>query len=236
MINRWDVAATIRKYQIESGLDLTFSHIFVPYFQTLVKELKPITVLEIGSGTGHMAKELILFCDYYVGVEPSKTMFDISLDVIASKKIKMVNCCIEDYVPKSTFDFVYSHLCAHVIDNIDVFLSKISVCVNDFGHWSFSIPHPCFYNDYKKIFDENYAYMDIQKTEFNLTITKHDRLIEKVPYIHRPLEFYINKINENKLILSGIDEIYPEKEVQLLYGTVWDKPRYLVFKGTLRKK
>lgn len=227
----WNSAANVRKVQIEKGIDLTFTKVFVPYFKSFVIKARPKYILEIGSGTGHMAKEIQSYCEYYEGIEPAEEMVNVSNLILSQTKVQILNCSIDEYYSERRFDFIFSHLCAHVIDDFDSFLDKIYNYLDEYGIWKFSIPHPCFYNEYKQVFDSDFNYMKLQKIEYDLTITKSDEVIKKVPYIHRPLEWYIERIVESGLVMKSFEEIYPNEDIQKLYSEHWDKPRYLVFSG-----
>lgn len=102
------------------------------------------------------------------------------------------------------------------------------------GHFIFSIPHPCFYNEYKGFFGDEYNYMTPMTKDVSFTITKDSKnTISGVPYHHRPLSEYINKLVESGFAINGFDETYPEEDIQLKYGAKWESPRYCVF--TCRK-
>ncbi len=231
MPSRWNNAAKIRRTQIESGIDITFCYVFVPLYKKYVSEIKPNSILEIGAGTGHLALELSKHCSSYTAIEPSIGMYNVANEVLHNHDIEVLNCKIEDFKAKNSFNLVFSHLCAHAIEDIDSLFRKMYELVTTDGEWMFSIPHPCFYNEYKKMIPQNYLYMKEIKVDFDLKITKDNKVIEKIPYYHRPLNVYINKMAKNGLILSSMNEIFPNEEVQLLYGDKWIQPRYIVFSG-----
>ncbi len=235
MPHRWNNAASIRKDQIESGIDITFSDVFVPFFKEEILKYNPETIFEIGAGTGHLAKELALHCDKYHALEPSEGMFQVATETLYNQKVKIFKLKIEDFKPKESFDFVFSHLCAQTMDNLDILYIKMNELLNPKGKWMISVPHPCFYNEYKKIITEDYCYKIEQSVEFNLAITNDKQLIENVPYYHRPLEVYINKISKNGLILEEIREVFPTPDIQQKYGQIWTKPRYMVLIGKANK-
>ncbi|STX28464.1 methyltransferase [Legionella beliardensis] len=231
MPRRWNNAANLRKRQIESGLDITFSCIFMPIFVKLIKEAKPHKVLEIGAGTGHISKELSKFDFEIVALEPSDGMYKVANQVLLDSGVSLLRSQIEDLDSSKKFEVIFSHMVAHVIDNIDEFFKNISMHLYPNSTFIFSIPHPCFYNSYKKILDDNtYNYMNEISQEISFSISKDkENLITNVPYHHRPLSFYINTLSKNKLILKKLVEIYPTDEIQMLYGSFWHEPRYCLF-------
>src|SRR6185437_16039007 len=97
MLEPWREIAKLRSVQIESGLDLTFSKVFVPYFQNLITRLKPKKILEVGGGTGHLAKILSDISQKYVMVEPSIGMYHSARNVLAGTQVEIFNSAIETF-------------------------------------------------------------------------------------------------------------------------------------------
>lgn len=95
MSSPWDIFASLRRNQIESGKDLTFSRVFVPLFKELIGSLNPDSILEAGVGTGHLALELQGLSARYVGVDPSNGMIGEARDVLRDKKVELFNSTLE---------------------------------------------------------------------------------------------------------------------------------------------
>ena len=159
MPNRWCNSAEIRRKQIESGLDITFNEVFVPIFVKRISSLKPKRVLEVGAGTGHLSKVLSQLNYEITAIEPSKGMYSVATEVLSNSSVELINCSSFDLVQKSKFDVVFSHLVAHVVDDLELFFNSIIPHLDFCSHFIFSIPHPCFYNSYKKLFGLEYNYM-----------------------------------------------------------------------------
>ena len=235
MPSRWSSNAETRSYQIESGLDITFNKVFKPIFLEKILQHVPKNILEIGAGTGHLAKELSRFDYKITAIEPSEGMYLKAKDVLSDTFVELINCSSFDLQKNKEYDIVLSHLVAHVVDDLILFLKSIETHISKNGKFIFSIPHPCFYNDYKKLFGQEYNYMTPIKKEISFKITKDAKnIISGVPYHHRPLSDYINSIINAGLIIDSFDEIFPEINTQLLYGSLWITPRYCMF--TCRKK
>lgn len=231
MPHRWCESANLRRDQIESGLDLTFVEVFQPQFAQWVAELGPERVIEIGAGTGHLAKSLEESAFSITAIEPSPGMHSVAEDVLKGTGVSLINCSSFDLPVTSTFDLALSHLVAHVVADLPGFLKSVAVHVEEAGHFVFSIPHPCFYNAYKQFFGEEYNYMSLLEKTVSFSVTKDpSNIISGVPYYHRPISFYFNKIVEAGFAVDGINEIYPPTEVQQKYGKLWESPRYCVFR------
>lgn len=230
MPHRWCNSAELRRTQIESGLDLTFNEVFKPILIERISTLAPHFLLEVGAGTGHLSKELsVLDCEI-TAIEPSKGMYDVAVEVLSNSNVNLINCTSFDLQKSMAYDVAFSHLVAHAVDDLFGFFTSIGKHLNSGAHFIFSIPHPCFYNEYKKFFGSEYNYMEPMLKNVSFNITKDTKnAITGVPYHHRPLSSYINTLIESGFALDGFDEIYPDDEVQEKYGERWESPRYCVF-------
>jgi SAM-dependent methyltransferase len=235
MSSPWDIFASLRRSQIESGNDLTFSRVFIPLFAELIGSLKPGSILEAGIGTGHLALELHGFSTRYVGVEPSKGMFDTAREVLRDKKVELFNSTLEGLELSSTFELVLGHMCLQTIEDHTAFLMSVKSRLSPKGAYLFSIPHPAFFNDYKKVIPEDqYCYSREWSGMINFAITLDPTSpICSVPYFHRPLSSYMSALANAGLTLTRLYEVFPGADVQLLYGEPWKTPRYLLLGGAV---
>jgi SAM-dependent methyltransferase len=234
MPHQWNEIARLRAEQIDGGLDLTFSKVFVPYYSGILAERKPTDVLEIGGGTGHLARELRRFGSTYVMIEPSAGMYAIAQQTLQGCAVEIINQTIEAFSSGGRrFGFVFSHMCIQTVENLDVFVGAVSTALAPDSRYMVSLPHPAFYNDYKQFFPkETFRYMEERATLIDFTITLDPgRKIKGVPYQHRPLSVYVAAFAKASLNVSVLDEIYPSPDIQALYGGPWKFPRYLVLGG-----
>jgi SAM-dependent methyltransferase len=231
MPKRWDDNAEIRKRQIESGKDLTFSQVFIPYYLQLVKKRRPVSLLEVGCGTGHLSAALCSHVSTAVAIEPSDGMHGVATTVLQKTNVQLHHLRAEEYRGQNAFDLVISHMCLQLVDNLECFLASIQTFMGPESLFVFAIPHPCFYNEYKSFFQASqYKYMrELMKT-VSFAVTKDPGTqISGVPYCHRPLSSYFSKLRACNLRIVDFDETFPEPEIQLLYGAEWGLPRYCVF-------
>ncbi|KHT26423.1 class I SAM-dependent methyltransferase [Pectobacterium parvum] len=230
MPNRWNNVAKIRRHQIESGSDLTFNKVFRPLIIKCIQSLSPKNILEVGAGTGHLSKDLSNLGLTVTAIEPSLGMYEVARDVLSPTDVKLINCTSLELGKDIIYDIAFSHLVAHVVDDLTVFFESIGQHLDRGGYFIFSIPHPCFYNEYKNFLGDDYNYMIQMKKNVSFTITKDsENIISGVPYHHRPLSEYFNKLVATGFSIYGFDEIYPSDEIQAMYGTKWESPRYCVF-------
>lgn len=230
MPHRWCNSAQIRREQIESGADLTFNEVFKPLLVSRIKSLSPGNVLEVGAGTGHISNELFKLGFSVTAIEPSAGMYEVAKDVLSLTDVRLLNCTSFDLEQNEFYEVAFSHLVAHVVDDLSAFFESIGQHLKSNSHFIFSIPHPCFYNEYKGFFGDEYNYMTPMIKNVSFTITKDSQnKISGVPYHHRPLSVYFNKLVESGFAIDGFDETYPEDDIQEKYGAKWESPRYCVF-------
>lgn len=230
MPNRWCNSAKIRQQQIESGADLTFNNVFNPLIIKKIQSINPKNILEVGAGTGHLSKSLFDIGLNVTAIEPSLGMYEVAKDILSTTNVRLINCTSSELKNDNLFDLAFSHLVAHVVDDIGMFFESIKQHLTPNGYFIFSIPHPCFYNQYKMFFGDEYNYMKPMMKNVSFTITKDStNIIDGVPYYHRPLSEYINKLVASGFIIEHFDEIYPSDEIQAMYGTRWEYPRYCTF-------
>jgi len=230
MPERWNKAAQLRKEQIESGLDITFNRVFVPHFQKCIEAETPRSVLEVGCGTGHLSAKLVKICQDIEALEPSPGMHAVAAEVLADSEVVLHHVSAEKFKSNRKFDVVLSHLCGHVVADLDSFFRSCAAFVAPSGSFILSLPHPCFWNEYRRVFPtEDYRYMQEAFASTTLYITKDpNRPIEAMPFHHRPLSRYLNALHGCGMALKSLDEIVPSKAVQAEYDAEWLFPRYCV--------
>jgi len=230
MPHRWCNSARIRREQIESGVDLTFNEVFKPLIISRIQALTPINVLEVGAGTGHISNELFKLGYSVTAIEPSLGMYKEAQEVLSSTDVKLINCTSFELEKTKAYEVAFSHLVAHVVDDLSGFFESVWQHLEKDGYFIFSIPHPCFYNEYKVFFGDEYNYMVPMVKNVSFAITKDPKnIITDVPYHHRPLSEYFNSLVKSGFAIDGFDETYPDDDIQQKYGARWETPRYCVF-------
>ena len=236
MFHDLSLAAKIRRAQIEGGKDLTFSHVFLPYYKSLLAEVGPKRVLEVGCGTGHLAKTLAEMTSELVAIEPSAGMYEVAKQILQETLVNLQNVTLEQFTTERTFELTLAHLCAQIIPDLDSFCAHCARNISPQGLLVFSIPHPCFWNEYRVYFPkDSFQYVDERFTTTSLKISNDPCTpIENVPYYHRPIGRYLSAIARAGLCLERLDEIFPDKNTQALYPGPWANPRYCVFRARKR--
>jgi len=236
MPHQWNESARLRAQQIESGLDLTFSKVFLPYFRDQLQKLKPNSLLEIGGGTGHLCKALTDLTSRYVLLEPSEGMHAVAHEVLSGLSVHIVNESIEVFSScNERFDLILSHMCVQTAGNLEAFAKALAQALDPNGMYLLSLPHPAFYNEYKEFFPpQSFSYIEERYASVCFSITLDPtRKIAAVPYYHRPLSTYVAALASAGLCVEILDEIFPDPQIQNLYGERWKRPRYVVIGGRL---
>ena len=68
---------------------------------------------------------------------------------------------------------------------------------------------------------------DCREISFSITLDPN-RMISNIPYCHRPISSYSKMIAAQGFAIEEFAEIFPDSEIQSLYGSKWDAPRYLI--------
>lgn len=233
MPKRWDENALLRKAQIESDLDVTFSHVFVPRYQELLASLKPRRVLEVGAGTGHLALKLHSLVEQYDAIEPSDGMRNVATEVVQAAGVRVFREPVGQFSAAEPYDLVLAHMVLQCVDTLGDFLAATRGHLGPKGVFAFSIPHPCFYNRYKQLIPEaEYKYMSPTTRTVSFHITRDtERAITGVPYHHRPLTEYFAALSASGFVVSTFDEVIPSDDAIARYGSNWPEPRYLLIQS-----
>ncbi len=80
----------------------------VSFYENLVKELRPKTILELGVGTGRIFSKLLPNVEYGVGIDISEQMLETCKEFCSSSNnYDLFNQSFVDFNLKRTFDLIY---------------------------------------------------------------------------------------------------------------------------------
>lgn len=230
MYDEWENAAETRNIQIESGRDITFHKFFLPLYHSIIPTLNTENTLEIGAGTGHLAKEMQKFCKNITAIEPSPSMYKVAQSNLIGSKVKLINKSSYEFISDEKFDLIFSHMCLHTAPNLASFYSSTKNHIKKDGKFVFCIPHPCFYHEYKDYFGESFSYSKEMKKTVDLSISSDiETKMKGIPYFHRPLSDYIKHAGNNGFKIIDMLEPMPSREIEKHYSRPWMFPRYCFF-------
>ncbi len=229
-IDIWEAASKIRLEQIESGLDVSFSELFLPVFVDYVMNKSLWRLIDVGTGTGHLAKAVSKHVDCVVAIEPSPGMHSVAKDVLAKTPVELINISSFDYKPKEKFDLVISHMCSQTTPDINKFIESLSILASTNGEIIISVPHPCFYEYFKEYFGGSFSYIEELSSSVTLDISlDKERVMPNIPFHHRSLACYMKAFKVAGLVVTDIVEPWPSKEVNDMYLKPWKYPKYCFF-------
>lgn len=238
MSNPWDKNAEIRHKQILEGKDLSFSNVLAPSVINNVCAIKNIaggSVLDIGCGSGILAQKLAKRVKSIIGIDPSQKSIEIANREYGNIKNLSFHCvAIENFNSPKKFQVVVSNMTLQTIKNINPVLKSVTRHMTNTGQFIFSIPHPCFWADYRKKINpedfKNYTYRKNSRYKISFSISK-DRtpLPSSVPYYHRRLETYEMELRNAGLRINQIIEPFPVRIDEEHIKKYWDFPHFIIF-------
>jgi 2-polyprenyl-3-methyl-5-hydroxy-6-metoxy-1,4-benzoquinol methylase len=235
----WDANATTRHNQIKSGIDISYSEVLIPAIIDVLGNYQGKRCIDIGCGSGTVASILTRKASFVVGVDLSKRMVEIARQEVGHlPNIEFAHSSIESFTkaykgPK--FDVGVAHMSLMTAPYLDEVIKAISALLKPKGILVFSMTHPCFWNQYRNLEKERdfkYWQRHAQKAEFIISLAE-DALPEPTTHYHRPLQYYVEQLLRNRLIIERLVEPYPPPEVHRLYPHKWRIPRFLIFRCQL---
>jgi 2-polyprenyl-3-methyl-5-hydroxy-6-metoxy-1,4-benzoquinol methylase len=236
MTAQWDNNAARRHKQIIEGLDFSFDNVLSPTFIKLLKGIKNIgskKVLDVGCGSGILTYRLSKYTGNIIGIDPSiKSIKIAEREYEKIRNLQFICSSVEDYRNKEVFDVVISNMTIQAIKDIKKAFCSISKLMNKSSIFIFSIPHPCFWIEYRtKIgLDEykNYKYFKTSKYQITFSISNDRKpLPSQVPLYHRQIALYSKQLSAAGFLITSLLEPFPK--IINNANTNWDTPHFLVF-------
>lgn len=237
MMNPWNDNAIARHQQILSGKDITFSELLAPQIIRLTSKIadpNKTRLLEVGCGTGILAKMLAPYVLELVGIDNAPNCITLAKEHNkGNSNVQFWESNLTNIEEKFTnkFDIAVAHMVLHVLEDLKGALTSISQNLETSGAFIFTIPHPCFWAEIRNEFlNVEYSYMQETAYSFPFIIAKDKNPLEShVPYIHRPLERYFHALYDNNLRVEYIVEPNPNSNLSKKYSREWKYPGFLIF-------
>ncbi len=234
IVMEWDIIAPMRDEQIETGQDISFHHILMPTLLSLTSTMpKDSYVIDCGSGTGRITRELARMFRRVIGVDMSSVSIDIAkrhYEFVGN--LVFVNMLIEEYA-KAYMGPRYSIATANMTIMDMLSLEDGLLAINSLlipgGVFSFTITHPLFWPKYwrydnKRWFDYNREI--VIEAPFVIS-DQGDVATHVTTHIHRPLNMYAEKLNRAGFHIVQILEPMPNSKMHDAYPRRWKFPRFL---------
>ncbi len=214
----------------------------IPQIKKMLPNIKGKTILDLGCGAGGMSR---FFAENgakkVVGIDISSNMLKIAKERTLQKNISYLNLPMEDISSlNSKFEFVFSSLAFHYVENFDKLISDISKLLKPNGVLLFSQEHPV---GTAMIFNspnmENHIEINGKRyyllSDYNNNSQRklHWSVDDVVKY-HRNFSTIINSLINNGLEILQIEESTASEEAIKLvpkYKYQNDRPYFLFVKA-----
>lgn len=235
MKNPWDTYAIKRHEQIISGQDISYDYVLI---KTIIEFLNSLQlgekskILDIGCSTGILISRINRPTFDITGIDNSRTSIRIAQKYLQEfNNVKLIQESIIRFLPfkHDFFDIIIANMVFHTVDNYDAALSSCYRLLKKKGNLIISLPHPRYWFIYQGI-DKTipYDYEIPKKYYLDFRITNDQSPFpEKVPYIHRPISFYVNGLINAGFIIRKISEPIPDEKTMSLYKQAWKEPHFL---------
>lgn len=240
--NIYDDSEFFENYKKTRLSDDSFNELLEqPAMKSMLPDLQGKSVLDLGCGFGFNCKEFILSgAKSVLGIDLSEKMISQAneynkLDNITYRKMSMTD--VDKLSEK--FDFVYSSLAFHYIEDFELLVSKIYGVLNDNGVLLFSQEHPVvtavknngnnyikkLNGDIKGFLLNNYSDMSIRKEKW---------FVDGVEKYHRTISCIINTLIKCGFLIEAVDEPLPSEDaLKIRKGLEKEfiKPTFLIVKA-----
>jgi SAM-dependent methyltransferase len=257
----WDKLAPVRRKQIQSGKDLSFKHVLVPCMKELAKTADWSAVLDIGCGTGSLAKKVYNRVEkYLVGVDISSVSIDVARSQLEAYELirraehppikgengtlngtapvaSLVNESIQTYGNDSgrhgSFTLALANMTLMDVLDLDGAVESVARLLKPGGTFVFTITHPCFWPKYKEYEGADwFEYMEEIIIESPFEISLGERACPAT-HVHRPLSAYLRTLRQAGFAVEVIEEPMPPPEVEGKYPSNWAFPHFLAVRCRL---
>ncbi len=203
-----------------------------PAMTALLPELNGKRVLDLGCGYGQNAHDFIQRgAEEVFSVDISEKMLDIAKKENADEKIRYYNMSMTDIdTLGGDFDFVYSSLAVHYIEDFSDLLNKIFASLKPGGCLLFSQEHPIctatfggrqFYTKDESGKHESFTFSNYgEPGERNVYW-----FVDGVRKYHRRISDIINSLIESGFVIKKICEPLPGEEAIRIRPSLLDKER-----------
>jgi len=210
----------------------------IPTIKRMLPDLTGKTVLDLGCGAGGMSQYFIdCGAKEVLAIDLSENMINLAKNLTKTDKITYKVMAMEDISTiNQKFDFVFSSLAFHYIEDFDKLIHDISNLLNDNGILLFSQEHPVVLatilckDQGKYIENEGKRYYYLSDYN-NVGERKIHWTIDGVVKYHRNFETILNTLIKHHLCLVRLEESKASEEaIKLVPKYIYQKDRpYFLF-------
>ncbi len=212
-----------------------------PAMAKMLPDLNGKSVLDLGCGYGHNCIDFVRRdASRVVGVDISEKMLDVAKSESSDDKIQYVNMSMTNIDKlNEKFDFIYSSLAFHYVEDFDEFAKKMFSVLDSGGELLFSQEHPIITatvdgnGHFNK--DENGKRVSYTFSNYNEPgERKIHWYVDGVIKYHRTFSNVINALTKTGFVIEEICEPVPEEwAIKKLPTAVKEyiKPNFLIVKA-----
>lgn len=212
-----------------------------PAMRKLLPELNGKTVLDLGCGYGHNCLDFVnRGAEKVVGIDISEKMISVARDESSHDKIEYRNMSMTDISNlDENFDFIYSSLAFHYVEDFDTFAKDMYSMLGDGGQLLFSQEHPIIT---ATVDGAGHFNKDENGNRISYTFSNYNQPGERKIYwyvdgvikYHRTFSDIINALTKAGFIIEEVCEPVPEEWAIAKLPTIvkeYIKPNFLIVKA-----
>jgi SAM-dependent methyltransferase len=174
-------------------------------------------VLDLGCGDAQIGRELLAAgCLEYVGIEPSTNMAQAARQMLEGTVGQVIEATIEAWTyPPDAFDLVISRLALHYVEDVEATFRQVFGSLHSGGRLVFSVEHPVI-TSCDRAYVGGSKRQDWIVDEYHLTGRRVTRWMgQDVVKYHRTVEAYFGALQQAGLVVEGLREANPRRELFL---------------------
>ena len=212
-----------------------------PAMEDMLPDLTGKTVIDLGCGYGHNCIDFVRRgASKVVGVDISKKMLEVANKESASKRIDYINMSMTDINRlNEKFDFVYSSLAFHYIEDFEKLIKDIYNLLNSDGQLLYSQEHPIIT---ATINGKGHFNRNEQGERISYTFSNYNQpgkreihwYVDGVVKYHRPMGEILTTIATAGFIIEDVNEPIPKEwAIKKLPAIAKEflKPNFLIVKA-----
>ena len=216
-----------------------------PAMSEMIPDLKGKTVLDLGCGYGKNCIDFVnRGAEKVIGIDISEKMLEVAKAESSHEKISYIRMSMTDISSLDMkFDFVYSSLALHYIEDFPKLMKDISDLLTNGGRLLFSQEHPIMTAAIDK--SNSHFNYDENKNRVSYTFSNYNRpgqrkvywYVDGVIKYHRPMGQLLTDIIKSGLTLEEIVEPVPSQWAIDKLPTItkeFIKPSFLIVKAVKR--
>ncbi len=212
-----------------------------PAMKNLMPDINNLSVLDLGCGYGHNCVDFVRRgAKSVVGLDISEKMLEVARDESYDEKIRYINLSMTDIGKlEEKFDFIYSSLAFHYIEDFDLFAKEMYFVLNKGGRLLFSQEHPVITAtlDGKGHFNKDENGERISYTFSNYNEPGERKIhwyVDNVIKYHRTFSNIINALSKAGFIIEEICEPVPQEWAIEKFPAIvkeYIRPNFLIVKA-----